>query len=406
MKTENLQTLKIHKLTQEQYERELNAGRIDENALYLTPDEYTNDIEDLKKALNNKADKEHYHNETYYTKLEIDNFEFINDLNLEEYAFISVNEVDEICIANATLVNITYNLSNVTSVNTGQKAVLQSSYETTLTPNTGYTIKSVTVTMGGSNITSTAYNSSTNKIKIDRVTGDIVITATTTARVYTVTYNLSKVNSSATQSTATHNTSFSSSLSLGISELFCSSGSNQINVTVTMGGTDVTSSVWNSSTKKISTKVTGNIVITAVANTLTNFINKGKTTLVTSGGTTYTYGPITYNGEALMATGYIYDKPGTTYIFGGMDFSSNGYIELFKTVSNNINSPNLVIDINDQDTWPSSDGVYFEEVMDEAGDYYYQLTLGSSQSNYVPPLGFMRVICDNIDEDSIIVDVS
>lgn len=39
MITENLSTLKIHKLTQEQYERELAAGRLDETALYLTPDE-------------------------------------------------------------------------------------------------------------------------------------------------------------------------------------------------------------------------------------------------------------------------------------------------------------------------------------------------------------------------------
>ena len=39
MITENLSTLKIHKLTKEQYERELYAGRIDPNALYLTPDE-------------------------------------------------------------------------------------------------------------------------------------------------------------------------------------------------------------------------------------------------------------------------------------------------------------------------------------------------------------------------------
>ena len=39
MITENLSTLKIHKLSQAQYERELEAGRIDESALYLTPDE-------------------------------------------------------------------------------------------------------------------------------------------------------------------------------------------------------------------------------------------------------------------------------------------------------------------------------------------------------------------------------
>ena len=39
MNTENLSTLKIHKLTQAQYDRELAAGRIEENALYLTPEE-------------------------------------------------------------------------------------------------------------------------------------------------------------------------------------------------------------------------------------------------------------------------------------------------------------------------------------------------------------------------------
>lgn len=39
MITENLSTLKIHKLTRKQYERELEAGRIDKNAIYLTPDE-------------------------------------------------------------------------------------------------------------------------------------------------------------------------------------------------------------------------------------------------------------------------------------------------------------------------------------------------------------------------------
>ena len=47
MITENISTLKIHKLTKEQYERELAAGRIDENALYLTPDESNSDYVDL-----------------------------------------------------------------------------------------------------------------------------------------------------------------------------------------------------------------------------------------------------------------------------------------------------------------------------------------------------------------------
>ena len=38
MITENVSTLKIHKLSQAQYDRELAVGNIDENALYLTPD--------------------------------------------------------------------------------------------------------------------------------------------------------------------------------------------------------------------------------------------------------------------------------------------------------------------------------------------------------------------------------
>ena len=39
MITENLSILKIHVLTQAQYERELAAGNIEPNQLYLTPDE-------------------------------------------------------------------------------------------------------------------------------------------------------------------------------------------------------------------------------------------------------------------------------------------------------------------------------------------------------------------------------
>lgn len=39
MITENLSTLKINKLTQEQYEAALAAGTINENELYMTPDD-------------------------------------------------------------------------------------------------------------------------------------------------------------------------------------------------------------------------------------------------------------------------------------------------------------------------------------------------------------------------------
>jgi hypothetical protein len=53
--TDNLSTLRIHKLTQEQYDRELESGNIDENALYLTPDEFDITLTQSGKAADAKA---------------------------------------------------------------------------------------------------------------------------------------------------------------------------------------------------------------------------------------------------------------------------------------------------------------------------------------------------------------
>lgn len=68
---ENLSTLKIYNLTQEQYERKLANGEIDQTALYFT-DEEDADIFATIEQLEGKADKEHTHNDIYYTKSEID----------------------------------------------------------------------------------------------------------------------------------------------------------------------------------------------------------------------------------------------------------------------------------------------------------------------------------------------
>lgn len=59
MITENVSTLKIHKLTQEQYDTALAAGSLDENALYLTPNADGTltiaNVEGLQEALDNTA---------------------------------------------------------------------------------------------------------------------------------------------------------------------------------------------------------------------------------------------------------------------------------------------------------------------------------------------------------------
>ena len=82
-------------------------------------------------------------------------------------------------------------LSHVSSSNTQSTVEVGDSYTTTLTASTNYTINSVTVTMGGVDITSTSYSSGT--ITIPSVTGNIVITATAVlaAQSITATYTQS-----------------------------------------------------------------------------------------------------------------------------------------------------------------------------------------------------------------------
>ena len=76
--------------------------------------------------------------------------------------------------------------NNLTDVNTSSAVISVESggaYEADLTANEGYAISAVTVTMGGVDITNTAY--ADGHISIAQVTGDIVITATAVKTGYT-----------------------------------------------------------------------------------------------------------------------------------------------------------------------------------------------------------------------------
>ena len=79
-------------------------------------------------------------------------------------------------ITNIAGYRITNSLTEVTNSNSVTVVSKNSAYTGTLTATEGYEISSVTVTMGGIDITSTAYNNGV--VSINSVTGDIVITAT------------------------------------------------------------------------------------------------------------------------------------------------------------------------------------------------------------------------------------
>ena len=92
--------------------------------------------------------------------------------------------------------SVTNNLTSVTNSNNAATVSQGGSYAATLTAASGYTISTVTVTMGGTDVTSAVYSNGT--ISISSATGNIVITAVATQRTAT----LSSIDAVFTQGTA------------------------------------------------------------------------------------------------------------------------------------------------------------------------------------------------------------
>lgn len=88
---------------------------------------------------------------------------------------IGVDEDGIRTVTYASDFTITNYLTNVTSDNAETKANEGDSYVANLTAPDGYALETVTVTMGGADITSTAY--SDGVVSIESITGDVVITA-------------------------------------------------------------------------------------------------------------------------------------------------------------------------------------------------------------------------------------
>jgi hypothetical protein len=81
----------------------------------------------------------------------------------------------------ATIYSVTQTLTNVSSSNTATTIEDGSAYSTTLSAESGYTMSTVSVYMGGVNITETAYNAGTGVVSIGSVSGNISINASATA---------------------------------------------------------------------------------------------------------------------------------------------------------------------------------------------------------------------------------
>ena len=157
--------------------------------------------------------------------------------------------------------SITAALTNVTIDNTTESANEGESFAAALTASVGYELSSVKITMGGADITNTAY--ANGNIYISAVTGDVVITAVAVevsgeVTTYTITNNLVNVTSDNSAVSAEENASYTATLTAN--DGYTLEGAT---VTITMGGADVTPDVYADGVITIPA-VTGNVVISVI----------------------------------------------------------------------------------------------------------------------------------------------
>lgn len=175
---------------------------------------------------------------------------------------------------------ITTTLTDCTISNSSVQIEYGEAYTATITPDTGKEMDTITVIMGGVDITASAVSGTT--ISIAKVTGAVTITATASVPsvTYTIIFNLTNVASSNSQTTISEGKTYTTTLSP--TGTYKKLGA----ITVTMGGTDISASAVSGSTVSIAS-VTGDIVITCAA-VITNIIDtigiSANTRLSTSSG--------------------------------------------------------------------------------------------------------------------------
>lgn len=157
-----------------------------------------------------------------------------------------------------TYYNIINNMTHCTTNNSDNLVLKDSPYKATIAPKSGYDITSITVTMGGVDITSTALSGYT--INIPKVTGNVNINVLTREiESYRITNKLTNCTNSNSTSSVLKNGSYSGTI-------VSNKGYNLYSLIVTMDGSDITLSSVSGNNINISS-VTGDVIITAVCTT-------------------------------------------------------------------------------------------------------------------------------------------
>lgn len=215
--------------------------------------------------------------------------------------------------------NITKSLTGCTISNSTAQADYGDSYTATITPESGKELTSITITMGGVDITSTAFSGSS--INIQKVTGAVVITAVASAP--SVSHNITLNLTNCASSNKANNISEGATYTTTIipTGTFKKLGS----ITVTMGGADITTTAVSGNNVSISS-VTGSIIITCAA-VITNIIEtigiSANTRLSTSSGDNRTQSGYAAIGKNKDAASLIHLTAGDTLRIKGANLPAS-----------------------------------------------------------------------------------
>lgn len=219
-----------------------------------------------------------------------------------------------------TKFNITSNLTGCQLDSSINNVIMGASWSGEVNPNEGYSLKnaSIQITMGGVDITNTAY--SNGIITIEKVTGEIVINIVCVAvPVYNITRNLVGC------------TSNKDIVSIGegnpYNEVFTVLEDYRLNgasVTITMGGVDI-SSMYSDGVLNIA-EVTGDLVISIVAVAIPVYnINRSLTNCVSNKDVTSIKDGESYTETITANDGYTLRGANVVVTMNGVDITSTSY---------------------------------------------------------------------------------
>ena len=181
----------------------------------------------------------------------------VNTSSNDTFQTMATN-IGKISSGSSITYSVTNNLSHAVNNNSNTRVEKYNSYSANITVETGYKLNSITVTMGGTDITSSCY--SNGNISIEHVTGDIIITVVTSIippNTYSVTNALTQCTSNNNSTTVIEGQNYTATIT-------ANTGYTINSIVVKMGNTDISSSAVSENVITI-TNVTGAIVITAIA---------------------------------------------------------------------------------------------------------------------------------------------